>query len=254
MSAHPDPNRLGGLEWTRRTKGLLTRRERLRLLGSIVNSQRDYFLHRLRGARPATIASPTDHEIRPPDSRFAREVEAAAAEQSPVIIGHSYRSWVFGRALADVDAIALDEELFYAGCLLHDHGIAPVVPGEDFTLRSARRATECATSAQLDDRKAAQLADAITVHTTPGVNVERDGPLGCYIQAGAMVDIVGNRIWELSTKLVDYTLDRYDRQGFTRELAAHFTAEAKAVRGGRFALLRRCGFVPLMRSAPFDQK
>lgn len=254
MNAQPDPIRIGGLEWTRRSKGRLTRREQLRLLGSIVNSQRDYFLHRLRGARPVTTAQPTDREIRPPDSQFAREAEAAAAEQSPVILGHSYRSWIFGRALADVDAVALDEELFYAGCLLHDHGIEPVVPGEDFTLRSARRATECAASAKLDDRQAAQLADAITVHTTAGVSVESDGPLGYYIQAGAMVDIVGNRIWELSAKLVEDTLERYDRHGFTRELAAHFTAEAKAVRGGRFALLRRCGFVPLMHTAPFDQK
>lgn len=254
MTAQPDPERIGGLEWTRRGKGRLTRRERLRLLGSIVNSQRDYFLHRLRGAGPVTTARPTDREIRPPDSRFAREVEAAAAEQSPVIIGHSYRSWIFGRALADVDAVALDEELLYAGCLLHDHGIAPAVPDEDFTLRSARRASECATSARLDDRRTAQLADAITVHTTPGVSVERDGPLGYYIQTGAMVDIVGNRIWELSAKLVDDTLKRYDRHGFTRELAAHFTAEAKAVQGGRFALLRRCGFIPLMYAAPFDQK
>ncbi|MDP7722477.1 hypothetical protein [Mycobacterium sp. TY814] len=254
MSTGPDPNRIGGIEWTRRTKGRLTRREQLQLLGAIVNSQRDYFLNRLRGTRPGTRARATDREIRPPDSRFAREAEAAAAEQSPVIVGHSYRSWIFGRALADVDGVAVDDELLYAGCLLHDHGIAPVVPGEDFTVRSARRAIECATSAQLDDQRATQLADAITVHTTPGVSVERDGPIGYYIQTGAMVDIVGNRIWDLSARLVDDTLARYDRSGFTRELAAHFTAEAKAVGRGRFALVRRCGFIPLMHMAPFDRK
>lgn len=254
VSPHPDPERIGGLEWTRRTSGRLTRREQLRLLTSIVNSQRDYFLHRLRRDRPSLAARPSDREIRPPDSRFAREVEAAAAEQSPAIIGHSYRSWIFGRALADVDAVELDEELLYAGCLLHDHGIAPAVPGEDFTIRSARRATECAASAQLDGRRATQLSDAITVHTTPGIRVEHDGPLGYYIQAGAMVDIMGNRLWDLSANLVGDTLTRYDRHGFTRELAGHVAAEARAVRGGRFALLRRCGFIPLMHVAPFDQK
>ncbi len=253
MSA-PDRDRIGGFEWTTRTRGRLTRRERLGLLGAIVNSQRDYFLHRLRGARPSTSPRPGEREIRPPDSRFAREAEAAAAEQNPVILTHSYRSWIFGRALADVDGIAVDDELLYAGCLLHDHGIEPVVAGEDFTLRSARRATDCAQSAELDNVRTAELADGITVHTTPGISVERDGALGYYIQYGAMVDIVGNRVWDLSEDLVDDTLARYDRRGFTRGLASHFTAEAKAVPGGRFSMLRRCGFVQLMYLAPFDQK
>lgn len=34
---------------------------------------------------------------------------------------------------------APEAELFYVACLLHDHGIAEVVAGEDFTLRSADR-------------------------------------------------------------------------------------------------------------------
>lgn len=253
MSARPDPNRIGGFEWTQRTKGRLTRRERLHLLGSVVTSQRDYFLHRLRRDRPSTAPRPGGREIRPPDSRFAREVEAAAAEQNPVILAHGYRSWIFGRALVDVDGVNVDEELLFAGTLLHDHGIDPVVPGEDFTLRSARRATECAKAAQLDDERTASLADAITVHTTPGITIERDGALGYYIQNGALVDIAGNRTWDLSAPLIADTLARYDRRGFTRGLGGHFTAEVKAVRGGRFSMLRYCGFVGLMHMAPFDK-
>lgn len=254
MTARPDPNRIGGLDWTQRTKGRLTRRERLTLLGAVAAGQRDFFLHRLRRDRPSATPRPGEREIRPPDSRFAREVEAAAAEQNPVILTHSYRSWIFGRALADVDGISVDEELLFAGALLHDHGIEPVVRGEDFTLRSARRATECARTAELDDTRTTTLADAITVHTTPGITIERDGALGYYIQNGALVDIAGNRIWDLSQSLIDGTLARYDRKGFTRGLGGHFTAEAKGVPGGRFSMLRRCGFVGLMQIAPFDKE
>lgn len=254
MTTHPDPNRIGGLEWTRRTNGRLTRRERRELLGSVVTSQRDFFLHRLRRDRPSATRLPGERDIRPPDSRFAREVEAAAAEQNALIRLHSYRSWIFGRALADVDGIAVDDELLFAGALLHDHGIEPLVPGEDFTLRSARRAVDCARSAELDDTRTTALADSITVHTTPGITVERDGALGYYIQNGALVDIAGNRFWDLSQSLIDDTLARYDRRGFTRGLGDHFTAEAKAVPGGRFSMLRRCGFVGLMHIAPFGKE
>lgn len=166
---------------------------------------------------------------------------------------HSYRSWIFGRALADVDGVTVDEELLFAGTLLHDHGIDPVVPGEDFTLRSAHRATECAKTAGIDGERAMALADAITVHTTPGITIERDGAVGYYIQNGALVDIAGNRVWDLSQSLIDDTLARYDRSGFTRGLGGHFTAEAKAVPGGRFSMLRTCGFVPLMYMAPYPK-
>ena len=189
MNTRPDPNRIGGFEWTQRTKGQLTRRERLQLLGSLVTSQRDFFLHRLRRERPSATTRSGDRDIQPPDSRFAREVQAAAAEQNQVILTHSYRSWIFGRALAGVDGINVDDELLFAGTLLHDHGIELVVPGEDFTLRSARRAIECATATGVNGERAAALADAITVHTTPGVTIERDGALGYYIQNGALVDI-----------------------------------------------------------------
>lgn len=254
MTTSPDPNRIGGLEWTRRTSGRLTRRERLGLLASVVTTQRDFLVHRLRRDRPSAIPRPGERDIRPPDSRFAREVEAAAAEQNPVVRSHGYRSWIFGRALADVDAVAVDEELLFAGALLHDHGIEPAVPGQDFTLRSARRATECATAAGVDEARATALADAITVHTTPGITVQRDGSTGYYIQNGALLDITGNRVWDLSASLIDDTLARYDRHGFTHGLGALFNAEAKAVRGGRLSMLRRCGFVPLMRTAPFAQK
>jgi hypothetical protein len=254
LSAKPSPERVGGLSWTKRTGGRLTRRERIGLLGSLVTSQRDYIAHRLRRAQPSAAPSAANHEIRPPDSRLAREAEAAAAEQDPLVAGHGYRTWIFGRALAGVDGVAVDEELLYAGCLLHDHGLDPVVPGEDFTLRSARRAGECARAAGVDSARTDALADGITVHITPGVSVERDGPLGCYIQHGAMVDIVGNRIWDLPAELVGDALARHSRRGFTRGLAAYFTAEAKAVPGGRLSMLRRCGFIPLMHLAPFDQK
>jgi hypothetical protein len=44
----PDLNRLGGLAWTQRTRGRLTRRERRRLLGEIVRGQGQYILGRIR--------------------------------------------------------------------------------------------------------------------------------------------------------------------------------------------------------------
>jgi hypothetical protein len=250
-----DPQRLGGLAWARRSGGRLTSGERRRLLAAIALGQWENLLGRARlalGRLPAGAASVDLSTFEAPDSSFAREAEQACTEQPAAIIGHSYRTWLFGRALAAVDGRELDPELFYCGSLLHDHGIAQPTPGRDFTLASAERTLACAAAAGVADDRAATLADAICVHTTPGVSPDRDGALGCYLQWGAMVDGAGLRVWDVAPANVDEVLRRYPRVEFKRQLIEMMRAEAAAVPGGRFALLVRCGLPLAVRMAPFD--
>jgi hypothetical protein len=112
---------------------------------------------------------------------------------------------MYGRALAALDGAQLDPELFYCAALIHDYGISPPVADRDFTLGGADRALACAAAAAVADRDGEAMADAICVHPTPGVTVDRDGPLGCYVQWGAMVDGAGLRIWvPLATRLAPF--------------------------------------------------
>jgi hypothetical protein len=186
-----------------------------------------------------------------PDSSFAREAEQACGELPAALVGHSYRTWLFGRALAAVDDRPLDVELFYCGSLLHDHGIAQPTPGRDFTLGSVDRALACAAAAGVSEDRAEALADAICVHTTPGVRIDHDGELGCYLQWGAMVDGAGLRIWDVAPANVSEVLDRYPRVDFKRQLIAMMRSEAAALPQGRFGLLVRCGLPLAVRMAPF---
>jgi hypothetical protein len=250
----PDPQRLGGLGWARRTGGRLTSRERSRLLAAIALGQWENVVGRARlalGRLPPAAANVDLDTFVAPDSLFAREAERACAELPPALVGHSYRTWLFGRALAAVDGCALDVELFYCGSLLHDHGIAQPTPGRDFTLASAERTLACATTAEVGDDRAQALADAICVHATPGVAVDRDGALGCYLQWGAMVDVAGLRIWDVAPANVTEVLRRHPRVDFKRQLVALIRAEAAAVPQGRFGLLVRCGLPLAVRMAPF---
>ena len=201
-----------------------------------------------KGAREVDIRT-----FEPPDSRLARDAEQACAEQPADIAAHSYRTWMFGRALAAVDLVELDSELFYCAALLHDYGIAEPTPGRDFTLGGADRAIACATAAGVGEDRGETMADAICVHTTPGVRVDRDGPLGCYVQWGAMVDGAGLRVWDVAPANVREILARHPRESdFKRQLSRRARAEAAAVPGGRFALLVRCGLPLATRLAPFD--
>lgn len=251
----PDPQRLGGLAWTRRTGGRLRRAERRRLIAAIALGQWENAVGRVKlalGRRPAAAARVDLDTFVSPDSTFAREAEQACAELPAALRDHSYRTWLFGRALAAVDRRSLDDELFYCASLLHDYGIVTPTANQDFTLRSADRVLSCAHAAGLSDDRADQVADGVCVHLTPGVKVETDGEIGCYVQWGAMVDVAGLRVWDIAPGNVEEILRRYPRGDIKRELMEMVREEVAVVPGGRFSLLMRCGFPLAVRLAPLD--
>jgi hypothetical protein len=251
----PDPNRLGGLEWTRRTRGRLSAAERRRLIVAIAVGQVENVLGRARlaaGRRAGGAATIEVGALTAPDSRLAREAEEACAEQPAAVAAHSYRTWMFGTALARLDRCELDRELFYCAALVHDYGIQPPVPGRDFTLGGADRALACCAEAGVSEAAADLIADAICVHPTPGIDVEHDGSLGCYVQWGAMVDGAGLRLWDVSRANEQAILSAHPRgPRFKHELAELVKGEAAAVPGGRFALLARLGMPLAVRLAPY---
>jgi hypothetical protein len=238
----PDPERLGGIGWTRRTKGALTSAERRRLYLAIARGQAEVAVGRLKLVT-GRAARAADRLPDPPDSAFARDVQEACDEQPAPIVAHSYRTWAFGHALAALDGEPLDAEQFWCASLLHDAGIATPVAGEDFTLRSAAAAIECADRHGHDGEP---IADAITVHATPGIEPSTDGALGSYVQAGAMLDLGGLRLWDVSERLMAEVAGRHP----LGDLIPYVNDEARAVPRGRFALLRRCGLVVMMRVSP----
>ena len=251
-----DHARLGGIEWARRTGGRLSRSERRTLLAAIVRGQGDYVVTRWRratGRVPAGARDLSFADFRPPDSRLARLAEEAAGEQSVHVKGHGYRTWAFGAALAALDRNELDPEVFYVASLLHDYGVAEAVAGEDFVLRSATRAERCVADAEQDEAAALAIADSISIHSTAGITVERDGSSGFYVGAGAGLDLAGLRCGDLPRSYFTDVHATHPRDGVTRAFMAHIAAEGHANPDGRFAQLRRCGFNVLLRANPLDR-
>ena len=240
----PNPNRLGSPGWLVATGGRLTREQRGSMFVKSVATQFELFLQKI--ARRRSVRIDVESIMTLPDSRLVLEAREAALCQSSALLAHGYRTAVFARALAQIDEAEVDDEQLVVCALLHDAGLVPSVVGEDFTLRSARIAEDAARRAA-QEAIAPRLRDAICVHTTIGIDVEKDGALGAYTQFGAMVDLVGLRERHLPYELVSRVVDQYPREGFTTEILAALGAEARAVPGGRFAFLRRVGFAPAVR-------
>ena len=81
---------------------------------------------------------------------------------------------------------------------------------------------------------------------------EAYGPVAYLLAAGAAVDVVGLRSWQLPPALLSDVVSAHPRAGFKREFTAAFRAEAVSVPRGRAAFLRRYGAFDLaIRTAPF---
>ncbi|MEU0505638.1 HD domain-containing protein [Nocardia sp. NPDC005998] len=243
MTMRPDPERLGGLAWGRRTGGALSPAERRLLRAQAAREFAAFLAGSVRtiiGRVPAAARGIDVATFQPPDSALTRQTEEAAAELSPALLAHSYRTWLYGSALAAVDGAALDPELFYCTALLHDYGITASGPGRDFTLASADKVMQVCAAAGRTTVEGELLADAVCAHTTAGVTLAKDGPLTAYTQWGALSDAFALRAWDITPGNRRYIRRAHPRGEFNRELLVVLRRELKNMPNGRFPAL----FVP----------
>jgi hypothetical protein len=233
-------------EWAERTKGSLSKSQRDRIRGEIRQGYGDV----ARGilAWPLRRSRASGEFPKRPDSRLARAAEQAAHEQSPALRQHGYRTWLVGAALADHDGRTLDAELFYVTSLLHDAGMVTEVTGEDFTVRSGQLLINLCEGVGASPIGTA-AADAAVAHATPGVQFG-DSPVGFYVQAGAMADLAGLRMWHLPRGYLRRAYDAYPAAGAHAEIPRLIRREARDVPDGRFAMLRASGMDRMVMASP----
>lgn len=248
---------VGTIDWMARTGGRLTPAERRRLVADLARVHagnavgRCELLVRMNRGRNAYVAS---ERLAPPDSRLTRTARDTAMAVLPgALLNHSHRTYVFGRALGEVEQLDVDAELLFAAAMLHDVGLANASGREDFTLTSARMAREVSERVGLSTAATATLETAITMHHSPRVPVAA-GPVAYLLAAGAGVDVVGLRCWDLPRSTLVDAVAAHPRDGFKEYFTRAWAHEADRVPQGRAALLRRYGaFRAAIALAPFDE-
>ena len=151
------------------------------------------------GSRGGSSGSgPDPSELTPPDTPFAREVVEACAELGPTVIEHSYRSYLFARALGEVEGVECDEEALFAATMFHDYAFPEIGQLTDrcFTLAGAEDAERFLESSPLSEDLRHDVLDAISLHINPSVARER-GTIQHLAHDGIALDVVGLRAWEL---------------------------------------------------------
>lgn len=247
--------RLGTLTWVHRTGGQLISAERRQLLRPLARAHvgaavgRTAMLLRVNSGRRTGLPA---RALRTPSSILTHTAEQQAQQRLPAaLLNHSYRCYLFGVALGSLEQIDVDRELLFAAAMLHDVGLVPPVAGVDFTVASARVARDVAETVGLSTAATEIMRTAITLHHSPGVTLS-DGPVAYLMSAGAALDVLGLRAWQLPPEVLTSVVAKHPRLGFKREFRTAWAAEAAAVPRGRAQLLRRYGAFDLaVRLAPF---
>ena len=232
----------------------------LRYLGQGLKLQLSHFgsLGRARlGLGPEALGA-VELPERPPDSRLAREAEELCRElSSRSLLNHCMRTYLWAALLGGRDHLSYDEELLFVACALHDLGLTDAwvdVPrrARCFAVEGAFEAADWAVDHGCDGERSRRIADAISLHVNPRVEVEQ-GVEAHLLTAGAAFDVIGARFREVGPALAGAGVERYPRFGFKREMDDRSRRAARRGPKTRVALAYRFGFGRLIAGAPFAE-
>jgi hypothetical protein len=241
--------------WAATTAGALTNRQRAQLLTPMLRTVLAYTVTRTRLllGRHGTGAVQLD-ELHWPDTQLAREAEAEArATLPPYLLQHSYRTYLFGLALAAIEQLEVDEELGFISSMLHDLDLAEPTVGKCFAVSGSQRAQRFLLDHGADTEAASRIAAAIAGHCTPGADEDLTELAG-FVSAGALLDVAGVRYDELDPEWTAAVLDRHPRLALKSQLLPHWAGAAAAMPAGRAQWLTcYAGFPTLIKRAPFSE-
>jgi len=249
----------GTLAWANANGGALSATELVREIAKgtllILRTAPAQLRQRL-GIRNPRAFSYDVHRLPIPDSSIAKQAEELCRDaSSPMLANHCLRTYAWGMILAEHDGLRPDPELLYVASLLHDLALTDryrdCAPMPCFGARAALLASDWARERGWPDHRCATLADAISLHLNVAVP-STHGPEAQMLQAGAGLDVIGLRHWQLAPETVASVLARYPRRDMKRIATSLFEAESH--RGTRAELLSRwLMFGPLVRYSQFDE-
>ena len=223
----------GTVAWARSNNGRMSAREQVqevaRALSVVLRTAPAQVRQRLGIRNPRAFAFDVD-SLKIPDSRIAQEAEELCREaSSPMLLNHCFRTYVWGTLLGERARLRPDPELFYVASMLHDLALTDrfrdYTPMPCFAARAGILATDWAGERGWPAHRCATLGDAVSLHLNAKVPAVH-GPEAILLQAGAGVDVIGLRHWELAPETVAAVVARYPRHDMKRMSYPVFKSEA----------------------------
>jgi hypothetical protein len=194
-----------------------------------------------------------DDLVVPETAASAAALEVASAYQSPALLNHSLRAYVWAAARGMTRGIGFDPELLYVAALFHDLGLVPAFDSYAVSFEEAggHVARVFAAGAGWPAERRERLAEVIIRHMWPRVDVSAD-PEGYLLARATETEIIGTNVTDFPPGFRAEVLERHPRLDITENFLACFEAQAKRKPGSSAAVAVRSGLSTRMAGNPLD--
>lgn len=217
---------IGTYAWCMRSNGQLNRREKLQVVGMLVQAQFRNLIEagmtRLPGFHNFYARINLDRVVFP-DSQIARAAEDYAEQQylNPLRL-HCYRTYMWAALLGQIDGRVYDAELLFVASLLHDLGLTAAHLRHAqtccFAMNGARYAYDFVMTQGWPHERAVRTYEAISLHLNPIVDARVHGAETQLVGDGATMDVIGSRRHCLPEAIIQAVQARFPRHGFREEI------------------------------------
>ncbi len=249
---------LGSREWMTLSHGKLSFKEKVQLIKQIlVPATLSYSKTFLK--QPENTQHFELKDIHIPNTAIIKDaIFELESTQNQAIINHSWRSYIWGVAIAQHKNWSFDEESLLIASLMHDVGLADhqtQYACQCFTLESALRSEKLCAEHHYPKEKTDNISDAICLHMN-GYFDENDQHLSkevLLLQKATSCDVIGTDLALFSVQFKDEALAKYPRAQFNTEMRQLISIEAKRNPQSRTALMSTLGLPMMIKMNVFNE-
>ena len=194
-----------------------------------------------------------DDLVVPSTAAAVAALEAASAYQSPALLNHSVRAYLWAAADGMTRGIDFDPELLYVAAMFHDIGLVPVFDSHTVAFEEAggQVARVFAAGAGWPAERRERLSEVIIRHMWPQVDLSMD-PEGHLLARSTAAEIAGRNLDDWADSFKAEVLERYPRLDLPRDFLASFQAQAARKPDSSAAASIRSGLSTRMTANPLD--
>lgn len=206
--------------------------------------------------KPSTISTFELKSIDLPDTAITLEaIQALESTESPSIIHHSWRSYIWAVAIAQTKQWQFDDESLLIACLMHDLGLVDHLEQyacQCFSFESALRAEALCIKHHYPANQTENISNAICLHMNGHLN-EKDQTLSkevLLLQKATSCDVIGTDSQHFSAEFKQQVLTQYPQLDFNTHFIQLINIESKRNPHSRTALLRQGGLSRMVQFNP----
>jgi hypothetical protein len=194
-----------------------------------------------------------DDLVVPGTAAAAAALEVASAYQSPALLNHCVRAYVWAAADGMARGIGFDPELLYVAAMFHDIGLVPAFDSHTVAFEEAggQVARVFAAGAGWPAERRERLPEVIIRHMWPQVDVSTD-PEGHLLARSTAAEITGRNLDDWADGFQAEVLQRYPRLDLTTQFLACFQAQAERKPDSSAAHAVRSGLSTKMTANPLN--